>query len=87
MINCALFSNLFSSSCFLQTIPVNPKPFLNNLTGKPVIVKLKWGMEYKGMSMMLCYGSIVLLLFHSYTFISLLFCFIFQAISFPLIPI
>ncbi|CAJ1941845.1 unnamed protein product [Sphenostylis stenocarpa] len=31
-----------------KTIPVNPKPFLNNLTGKPVIVKLKWGMEYKG---------------------------------------
>ncbi|KAL2927999.1 putative small nuclear ribonucleoprotein F [Bienertia sinuspersici] len=25
----------------------NLKPFLNNLTGKPVIVKLKWGMEYK----------------------------------------
>ncbi|KAF8696380.1 hypothetical protein HU200_037291 [Digitaria exilis] len=35
-------------SFFLQTVPVNPKPFLNNLTGKPVIVKLKWGMEYKG---------------------------------------
>ncbi|RXH71589.1 hypothetical protein DVH24_018944 [Malus domestica] len=33
----------------MQTIPVNPKPFLNNLTGKTVIVKLKWGMEYKGM--------------------------------------
>jgi hypothetical protein len=33
---------------FEQTVPVNPKPFLNNLTGKPVIVKLKWGMEYKG---------------------------------------
>ena len=33
---------------FLQTVPVNPKPFLNGLTGKPVIVKLKWGMEYKG---------------------------------------
>lgn len=32
----------------LQTVPVNPKPFLNDLTGKPVIVKLKWGMEYKG---------------------------------------
>ncbi|KAF7083969.1 hypothetical protein CFC21_087684 [Triticum aestivum] len=30
------------------TVPVNPKPFLNNLTGKSVIVKLKWGMEYKG---------------------------------------
>merc|ERR1712060_316810 len=28
--------------------PVNPKPFLNGLTGKPVMVKLKWGMEYKG---------------------------------------
>ncbi|BBG92859.1 small nuclear ribonucleoprotein F [Prunus dulcis] len=32
----------------MATIPVNPKPFLNNLTGKTVIVKLKWGMEYKG---------------------------------------
>ena len=32
----------------MQTVPVNPKPFLNNLTGKRVIVKLKWGMEYKG---------------------------------------
>ena len=32
----------------LQTMPLNPKPFLNGLTGKPVIVKLKWGMEYKG---------------------------------------
>ncbi|CAL5322271.1 unnamed protein product [Camellia sinensis] len=31
-----------------HTVPVNPKPFLNNLTGKKVIVKLKWGMEYKG---------------------------------------
>jgi len=29
-------------------MPVNPKPFLNSLTGKPVVVKLKWGMEYKG---------------------------------------
>lgn len=32
----------------MQTMPLNPKPFLNGLTGKPVIVKLKWGMEYKG---------------------------------------
>ncbi|VAI80638.1 unnamed protein product [Triticum turgidum subsp. durum] len=32
----------------LLTVPVNPKPFLQNLTGKMVIVKLKWGMEYKG---------------------------------------
>lgn len=28
--------------------PVNPKPFLQDLTGKECIVKLKWGMEYKG---------------------------------------
>jgi small nuclear ribonucleoprotein F len=26
----------------------NPKPFLAGLTGKAVVVKLKWGMEYKG---------------------------------------
>ena len=32
----------------LQNVPVNPKPFLNDLTGKEIIVKLKWGMEYKG---------------------------------------
>jgi len=31
-----------------MSTPVNPKPFLQELTGKPVIVKLKWGMEYKG---------------------------------------
>ena len=29
-------------------MPVNPKPFLNSLTGKSVMVKLKWGHEYKG---------------------------------------
>jgi len=29
-------------------MPVNPKPFLNSLTGKPVSVKLKWGQVYKG---------------------------------------
>ena len=31
---------------FLQ--PVNPRPFLVQLTGKIVSVKLKWGMEYQG---------------------------------------
>ncbi|XP_011695222.1 PREDICTED: small nuclear ribonucleoprotein F [Wasmannia auropunctata] len=30
------------------TMPINPKPFLNGLTGKAVMVKLKWGHEYKG---------------------------------------
>ena len=33
---------------FVQTGTVNPKPFLRDLEGKPVMVKLKWGMEYKG---------------------------------------
>lgn len=28
---------------------VNPKPFLANLTGKEVLAKLKWGMEYQGL--------------------------------------
>jgi len=27
---------------------INPKPFLADLTGKSVLVKLKWGMEYEG---------------------------------------
>ena len=27
---------------------MNPKPFLNSLLGKVVMVKLKWGHEYKG---------------------------------------
>mmetsp|Transcript_21942 Transcript_21942/g.31857 ORF Transcript_21942/g.31857 Transcript_21942/m.31857 type:complete len:84 (-) Transcript_21942:55-306(-) len=30
---------------------VNPKPFLNDLLNKPVMVRLKWGMEYKGLLM------------------------------------
>ena len=28
--------------------PLNPKPFLEKLVGKSVIVKLKWGHEYHG---------------------------------------
>ena len=31
-----------------QTGTTNPKPFLRDLEGKPVMVRLKWGMEYKG---------------------------------------
>ena len=27
---------------------INPIPFLNSSLGKPIIVKLKWGNEYKG---------------------------------------
>ncbi|XDV18894.1 hypothetical protein PO909_024492, partial [Leuciscus waleckii] len=41
-----LLQNYFSST--VMSLPLNPKPFLNGLTGKPVMVKLKWGMEYKG---------------------------------------
>ncbi|KAL0214312.1 hypothetical protein P9112_006496 [Eukaryota sp. TZLM1-RC] len=28
--------------------PVNPTPFLNSLVGKLILVKLKWGPEFKG---------------------------------------
>lgn len=28
---------------------INPKPFLLGLIGQPVVVKLKWGMEYRGL--------------------------------------
>lgn len=27
---------------------MNPKPFMQELTGKAVFVRLKWGHEYKG---------------------------------------
>ena len=27
---------------------LNPKPFLAGLVGKPVAVRLKWGLEYRG---------------------------------------
>lgn len=45
---CPTSSMDFCGCFFLQALPMNPKPFLNALTGKPVMVKLKWGMEYKG---------------------------------------
>ncbi|CAM2117574.1 unnamed protein product [Caretta caretta] len=32
--------------CIIMSFPLNP--FLNGLMGKPVMVKLKWEMEYKG---------------------------------------
>ncbi|XP_077346493.1 small nuclear ribonucleoprotein F-like [Lithobates pipiens] len=30
-----------------MSLTINPKPFLNGLNGKPVMLKLKWGMEYE----------------------------------------
>lgn len=37
-----------TTSIIMTTMPVNPKPYLNGLMGKTIIVKLKWGHEYKG---------------------------------------
>lgn len=37
-----------NSHTMSTAMPINPKPYLNGLTGKAVIVKLKWGHEYKG---------------------------------------
>lgn len=37
------------SSRFLMSItPVNPQPFVNDLTGQEVLVVLKWNLELKG---------------------------------------
>ncbi|RLN98932.1 hypothetical protein BBJ28_00016543 [Nothophytophthora sp. Chile5] len=38
----------FAVLCGKAGLILNPKPFLTNLTGKPVVARLKWGMEYKG---------------------------------------
>jgi len=32
----------------MSQLLLNPKPFLQEMTGNVIIVKLKWGMEYKG---------------------------------------
>lgn len=32
----------------MQDFPVNPKPFLQQQIGKMVLIRLKWGLEYKG---------------------------------------
>ncbi|PKU47271.1 small nuclear ribonucleoprotein f [Limosa lapponica baueri] len=45
---CACLPRAAAMCSLRQSLPLNPKPFLNGLTGKPVMVKLKWGMEYKG---------------------------------------
>lgn len=50
-------------------MPINPKPFLNELTGKPVMVKLKWGHEYKGILVrsVLVFGfdsTLIVLIYH-----------------------
>lgn len=54
--------------------PTNPKPFLNNLTGKPVTCKLKWGMIYKVsyFSYMQFFALDVSLILYSISFMSYL---------------
>jgi len=32
-----------------KAVALNPTPFLSELTGKKVIVRLKWGQEYRGL--------------------------------------
>ena len=32
----------------MSQLLLHPKPFLQEMTGNIIIVKLKWGMEYKG---------------------------------------
>ena len=39
----------------MASMPMNPKPFLNGLTGKAVMVKLKWGHEYKVIIYVYCF--------------------------------
>ncbi|CAD7692878.1 unnamed protein product [Nyctereutes procyonoides] len=31
-----------------MSLALNPKTFLDELTGNTIMVKLKWGMDYKG---------------------------------------
>ena len=49
------YLQVYPNCSFLGHLTVNPKPFLNNLTEKPAIVKLKWGMEYRGFFFFLCF--------------------------------
>ncbi len=39
--------------------PLNPRPYINELVGKKILVRLKWGMTYKGK-----YNQIRILIFY-----------------------
>ena len=45
-----------------QAVALNPTPFLAELTGKKVVVKLKWGQEYRGILFLGFFSRIGLLL-------------------------
>ena len=40
--------NVIYINIIFQQILINPKPFLLTLINKPVLIRLKWGIEYKG---------------------------------------
>ena len=40
--------NVIYINIIIQQILINPKPFLLTLINKPVLIRLKWGIEYKG---------------------------------------
>lgn len=48
MLNFALGLVRLYFSVPIQTEFHNPRPFLEELAGKMIFVKLKWGLEYKG---------------------------------------
>jgi small nuclear ribonucleoprotein F len=39
---------VFGRLLILQLQTLNPRPFLGELVGKDIIVRLKWGQEYRG---------------------------------------
>jgi len=43
------FKYSLARNTFEMLSAVNPRPFLVSLTGKHVSIKLKWGMEYRGL--------------------------------------
>jgi small nuclear ribonucleoprotein F len=52
----------------MSFVPVIPKKFLTDLTGQPILVRLKWGMEYKGTLMAVdSYMNMQVLTIHSAT--------------------
>ena len=43
-----MLQKLYFFNTLVKTVALNPKPFLHELTGKTIFVKLKLGQEYKG---------------------------------------
>jgi small nuclear ribonucleoprotein (snRNP)-like protein len=43
--------------------PLNPRPYINELVGKKILVRLKWGMTYTGKIYIIMIINIYLFLF------------------------